>query len=433
MPYEDALGRFKQIIGESAWHRLLTRLAEVNRHIRSRGIVSMQDIAGNLAGVGADLLTGYSYGEFYDWDLYFENIYMSYYGISRYCRTNLEEFLNRQLACGFVARTLVNPRWRQHFKPFLAQTALLGCQQTGDYRWLKDKVYHRLQHYLDYWFWYSDFDHNGLSVWDSADHSGMDNQTSRAGELSTMAVEGVDLNCYLVRELQAMARLAGQLGYEHDKASFEQHAQVLIDLINTILWDEEDGFYYDRHERRGELVRVKSVAGFIPLWLGIVPPDRARRLVHEHLHNPNEFWLPSPIATYAKTEPDYYQEKRGQECNWRGTAWVPINYMIFHGLVKHGFATLAEELTYRTFDMVLSEETTREYYNAETGTGQGLHPFWGWSTLAYFMPLEYELGYDPTDLVTPQIRALGSDVLGISFGNERRPAPSGEESNKRLI
>jgi hypothetical protein len=38
---------------------------------------------------------------------------------------------------------------------------------------------------------------------------------------------------------------------------------------------------------------------------------------------------------------------------------------------------------------------TREYYNAETGTGQGLNPFWGWSTLAYAMLLELEMGTTP--------------------------------------
>ena len=40
----------------------------------------------------------------------------------------------------------------------------------------------------------------------------------------------------------------------------------------------------------------------------------------------------------------------------------------------------------------------REFYNGETGSGQGLNPFWGWSTLAYLMPVEYQLKYDPTDL-----------------------------------
>jgi hypothetical protein len=411
---QPPLTAFQTRIGPGNWERLLARLNEVNAHLRQSGIRSLTQITGSLAGVGSELLTGYSYGEFYDWDLYFENLYLSYFGVHRYCRTNLEEFLKRQLASGFVARTLVNPRWRQHFKPFLAQIALLGCRQSGDFAWLKWNQYERLKKYLDYWFWYGDHDRNGLPVWDSADHSGMDNQISRAGELFSEAVEGVDLACYLLRELQAMALIAAELGQPADAETFTRHASRLTALINETFWDERDGFYYDRHERRGELVRVKSATGFTPLWAGIVPPERAKRLVEDHLHNPDEFWLPYPIASYAKTEPDYYQERKSDECNWRGTAWVPINYMAFHGLIKHGYRDLAGELAYRTFEMALREETTREYYNAETGTGQGLYPFWGWSTLAYLMPLEFELEYDPTHLSAP-IRPIACELLGLSF------------------
>jgi putative isomerase len=94
---------------------------------------------------------------------------------------------------------------------------------------------------------------------------------------------------------------------------------------------------------------------------------------------------------------------------------VPTNYMLFHGLLKQGYREVAEDLAYKTFWMVLNEEATREYYNAETGCGQGLNPFWGWSTLGYLMPLEYELGYDPTDLENENIMAIGMDLPGIAF------------------
>lgn len=397
-------------IGEDGRRRLQKRLNELNGAIRARGIRSYQG--------QSDLLTGYSYGEFYDWDMYFENIYLSYYGIGRYCRANVEAFLDRQLACGFVARTLVKPRYRQHFKPFLAQTALLGARQSGTFEWLRGTYFDRLTKYLAYWFHYCDLDNNGLAVWDSADHSGMDNQDSRAGIMDSMEVEGVDLNCYLVRELRALSLIADRLGRTSDARRFDDHARRLETSINEVFWDENDGFYYDRNEKTGERVRVKSVAGFIPLWLGIVPRDRARRLVQEHLVNEKEFWLACPVASYAGTEPDYYQQRRAGECNWCGPMWVPTNYMIFHGLRYHGFDEIARKLAYTSFAVVLNEETTREYYNAETGMGQGLNPFWGWSSLAYLMPLEYELDYDPTSLETTGIAAIAREHLGAGISLE---------------
>jgi neutral trehalase len=230
-----------------------------------------------------------------------------------------------------------------------------------------------------------------------------------------MTMEGADLNSYLVRELRAMIILAESLGYSQDCETFREHAGRLGRLVNDLLWHDEDGFYYDRNERTGQPVKVKSVAGFMPLWAGIVPADRAERIIRQHLINPDEFWLAYPIAGYARTEPDYYQERYVSECNWRGTTWVPTNYAVFHGLMRLGYTEIAEQLAYRTFEMALREETTREYYNAETGSGQGLNPFWGWSALAYFMPLEFEMNYDPTDVETRGIVPLASAALGLDF------------------
>ena len=402
----------REKIGEARWLRLESRLHELNRHIATRGVSLYRK---------AEVLTGYSQGTLFDWDLYFENIYLSYYGVARYCRTNLEAFLDRQLPCGFVPRSLVRERWRQHFKPFLAQIALLGSRQTGRYDWLEGRYYDRLRKYLDHWFRHWDFDRNGLCAWDSADHTGMDNQYSRAGEVGSLTTEGVDLNCYLVRELLAMEKLAAQFGYADDVTQFREHAQQLSELINGTFWDEDDGFYYDRNERTGDRARVKSVAGFMPLWAGIVPRDRARRLVNEHLMNPDEFWLKYPVPSYAKTEADYYQLRRGDECNWCGPTWIPTNYMVFHGLMKQGFRETAKDLAYRTFDLVLGEETTREYYNAETGVGQGQNPFWGWSSLGYFMPFEYELDYDPTAIENGELRPIATEIPAMSFPAVPRP------------
>lgn len=349
---------------------------------------------------GRKCLTGYSYRELYDWDLYFENLFLCYAGEWQYCVSGVETFLDSQLPSGFVSRTagVMYQKPRHHFKPFLAQTALLGSSQSGDFRWLSGKYYERLVKYLDYWFWYCDLDKNGLCVWDGSDHSGMDNQALRLGYDGVMEVEGVDLNCYLYRELCAMEVLSQKLGLVCNAVKYRKHADRLAKLINDVFWDEQDGFYYDRNERTGKPVSIKSIAGLLPLWLGIVPRDRAERLVKEHITNPEEFWLEYPLATWAKNEPGYYQQRLGDECAWMGATWIPTNYMVFHGLIRYGYRDIARELALKTYALAIGNPETREYYNGETGAGQGLNPFWGWSTLAYVMPAEFELGYDPTEL-----------------------------------
>jgi len=401
---------FEKIIGVEDYGRLSARLAAVNADIQKRGLHDFPQSQGKL-------LTGYEYGEFYDWDLYFENIYLSYYGVNQYDFTNFKVFLDRQEPDGFISRTIgiKYPKPNQMFKPFLAQIAVLGSKQNGDdYEWLRGNYYARLGKYLDRWFAY-DGDHNGLPVWNSSDASGMDNQMSRSGNLDTSQDEGVDLACYLVRELRAMAVIAEKLGDAAGHKAYTEHADCLAKAINKVFWDEEDGFYYDRNEKTGKQIRVKSVAGFMPLWAGVATREQADRLVRDHLLNKDEFWLTFPVATYAKTEPDFYQGSRTGECNWRGPVWVPANYMIFHGLLQYGYRGPAKELATKSFKMALEmNDNTREYYDSDTGKGNGMNPFWGWSALAYIMPLDYATSYDPMDL-TGKVKPLLKERLGIDF------------------
>ena len=411
---KSAADQLKAVVGSEDVEELRSRLVDLNGDIHTRGLH-------DFPGASGQMITGYAYGEYYDWDLYFENIYLSYYGISKYNLTNFKVFLDRQLTDGFVSRTIgvTYPKPTQMFKPFLAQIAVLGSKQNGDdYEWLRDRYYERLQKYLKRWFEY-DTDGNGLPVWNSSDASGMDNQISRAGDLDSYQDEGVDLACYLYRELEAMQIIADKLGKSEDAKSYGAHAKQLAAAINKVFWDEKDGFYYDRNQKTGRQIRVKSVVAFLPLWAGIASHEQARRLVNDHLLNRNEFWLKYPVATYAKTEPDFYEGSKSGECNWRGTTWIPTNYMIMHGLIDYGFRDEARQLAFKTFHMALDENpVTREYYNSDSGRGNGMNPFWGWSSLAYVMPLDFAEHYNPMDL-HGKIRPLLKQDLDISFADPK--------------
>jgi len=387
---------------------LRSQLSEVDE-LMQNGIFTDTD-------TGRKYFTGYSYKTLYDWDQYFESIVQVYMGwSSELIRNGVTIFLDHQHESGHIDRSVPTNEFHapEHVKPFLSQIAWLVYRAYGEKDWILDSRYFtRLQRYLDYWLEEMDGNHNGLSEWMSAPHTGMDNQHERCGWWLDRFSEGVDLNCYLVRECQAFSRLAELRGEDSLSQEYLQKSSQLAGRIRTLMWDDTDGFFYDRNARfgedlmsrhaswasminnkPGELIKVKSISAFTPLWAGVATKEQARKLVYDYLINPREFWTPYPLATLARSERWYSQDWLPADlgCNWRAKVWIPTNYMVYHGLRRYGYHQLATLLAYETLKLVRMSGN-REYYDAEDGMGCGLDPFWGWSLLAHFM--EYEESLD---------------------------------------
>ncbi len=342
---------------------------------------------------GLSYFSGYSYQYQYDWDLYFETLLQLYMGWdATYPKNGIKLFLDHQREDGFIARSVPSnaEHDNEHVKPFLAQTAMLIFDQIGEVDWLLENNYfEKLQNYLDYWLINMDGSDTGLSDWMSAPHTGMDTQHERAGYWRDRVSKGVDLNCYLVLECEAFAALAHLLEKKDLADEYSGKADELKQRIRSMMWDEEDGFFYDLnarvltamkeqgvqdHEavvfetepfsrfapwgsqlnrpwrkwgdatqrfRKGEppFIRVKTAAGLMPLWAGVATQEQAERLVREHLLNEDEFWSTYPVAVMSRSEPTYaeqaYQMDTG--CSWRGNVWIPVNHMLYHGLKRYGF------------------------------------------------------------------------------------------------
>ena len=368
---------------------------------------------------GREYFTGYSYNTLYDWDQYFDAIVQLYLDWdTKYIKNGIKIFLDHQREDGFIMRRIQAPitpeekakispeithiteeENKEMIKPFLSQIIFLLYKHERDLTWLTPDDYNRLKKYINYWIDQAKSHENGLAVWNSAPHSGMDDQVERAGGWGACVSQGVDLNSFLYRECRAFSFLADLFQKKDDTLYFSAEAEHLKNQVRTILWCEEDGFFYDFRLDSGKLVRVKSSVGFAPLWAGIATKNQAERLVREHLLNPAEFWRAFPIPSYAANQTCYREERLPGDvgCNWRAQTWIPVNYYVAHGLADYGYVDIFRQLSFKTYKMV-KKIGEREYYNTDSCTGKGLNPFWGWSLLAYFMPMEAELGYDPTKL-----------------------------------
>ncbi len=352
---------------------------------------------------GKPYYTGYAYATLYDWDQYFETIIQLYLGWpTDYARSGVEIFLDIQKENGHIQRSSkgCEEQLSEHVKPFLAQICLLLYNRDGHVNFLCDNdyfYYRHMQKYLDYWLLRPENWH-GLAFWDSAPHSGMDNQHERAGYWYDSYCCGVDLNSYLVRECRAFALLARLFGRTEDAARYEAHADRLTDAIRTYLWNGEDGFFYDVDRRTGKQIPLRYIGSFATMWAGVADSEMASAMVR-YLQDPAEFnrgfLYPAMSAAMPGYTEDYLPGDLG--CNWRANTWIPTNYYVFEALRTYGYGDMAAHLANETYRQV-KRIGDREYYGTESQTGCGLDPFWGWSLVAYCMPYENESGFDPTAL-----------------------------------
>lgn len=367
------------------------------------------------SGAGADRQAGV-YEQQYDWDAFFEGVALCYDRGERAeaFRDAMLNFLHFTSAAGFTPRTLSPEKFwdfPDHMKPFLAQGCLLASRATDGVGWLEEWAFDRILANLSYWDANRRGGH-GLFMWRSSLESGVDNNATTVNT-QDFYCESVDVNAYLVREYRAAAELARLLDRERDAKRLAAEADELARRMNVVLWDDEEGFYFDVvsvSDAPVDRVRIKSWTCLTPLWAGVASDEQAKRVVERHLLDPNVFWGPFGVPSLARSERLYNQAKRGllyidvehrrwEVSNWQGPVWIVANWQIMHGLLRYGCRERAIELARKIDDLVTADiEKTggmHENYDAETGVGLWSPNFGSWNMLAARMLEEAETGHDP--------------------------------------
>jgi hypothetical protein len=151
------------------------------------------------------------------------------------------------------------------------------------------------------------------------------------------------------------------------------------------LYDERRGLFHQlvrgRRQEKAERHPVVTWSALSPLALPDLPEDVGRRLVEEHLLDPQTFWLPVPPPSVAADEPGFSRRDRLLFLRryWRGPTWVNAAWLLWLGLVRLGYDAEARKMGQRLIRTVL-REGLREYYDPYTGSGMGAIDF-SWSAL----------------------------------------------------
>jgi len=196
----------------------------------------------------------------------------------------------------------------------------------------------------------------------------------------------VDLNCYMVLTYRSLAAMAERLSLPDDKRGWLAKAEALGKRINENLWDDGAKAYVDRDRASKKFSGVLTPASFMPLFVKIAAPERAKAM-HELAKDPKKFFPGFPCVAYD--DPNYRSD-----AYWRGPAWVNISYMALKGLKNYGYNATAQTCREQLLKWCnQNQDHLWEYYDSKSGKGIGGQQY-GWT--AAFV-IEFIVNWDSAD------------------------------------
>lgn len=343
-------------------------------------------------------------------------------------------------------------------KPPLAAWAVYNAYiESGDAEFLEE-MYPKLAAYHNWWYTNRDIDGNGVAEYGAMVHdahyqydengeiltdengkplvdseavieaaaweSGMDNAprfdvsgngpedvgtlvyevTDEEGQVVgyTINQESVDLNSYLYAEKGYLKSMAEALGLEEDAAKYAEEAAALKDYINTNMYDEETGFYYDLQinedgsEKKLLVNRGKGCEGWLPLWAKVATQEQADRVV-ENMLDEEKFNLTVPLPV-TSADNDMFDPNK----YWRGPVWMDQAMFGIEGMKNYGYSEETVELVEKMFlnaEGLMGDGPIRENYNPVTGEGLHTKNF-SWSAASFYLLYENVLAGDGTTCQT---------------------------------
>ena len=325
--------------------------------------------------------------------------------------------------CVHRAELCFKSREAEPAKPVMAQFALRAMRALGPSgpAWLeRQRVLERVVCFIR--FLEREYTGlHGLFLTHSSLQSGFDSDVLTAG-FPDRSVEGPDTNAFMVLEYRALAEMARTLHSDAAAAEWVEKAQRLAELIERLMWFEDDrgGRYvalrwlHGVGSLEGEIVRSVDPSGalkpsrswtcFLPLYAGVPSVERARRIISRVL-DPTSYWGPWGVRTAPADDPLFQQARRallfdrkkdarGPVSNWSGPVWILSSYYIATALAAYGFKAQARELAIKTARLLAQglarEGVLRECYD---DSGRGLWPIRGtfisWNVLALTLLREH--------------------------------------------
>jgi hypothetical protein len=230
-------------------------------------------------------------------------------------------------------------------------------------------------------------------------------------ETGTLTMNCLDLNSLYALDAWCLSQIANILNKREEYESFLDEYEKMKDLINNHLWNQREGFYFDRYWD-GRFSTRKAASNFFPL-LARIPDEPRARLMRKHLLNPKEFWGEYVIPSISRDDPAFKDQQY-----WRGTIWPPTNYLVYQGLKAYGFDAEASEFARKSSALFMRSwinfQLCPENFDSRTGEAGG-ERYQSWGPLFALIAVEEYLDFTPWEgfrfgLINPERKGKLSRV-----------------------
>jgi len=143
----------------------------------------------------------------------------------------------------------------------------------------------------------------------------------------------VDLNALLYKYETDFARAARIFDDKREAAKWDQAADARKKTMHKLMWDRLRGLYYDYNYVKEKRGTVSSLAGYFPMWAGMVSDDQAASMVKALRRFENKGGLATtdalPVGQFVLgSMPTQWAYPNG---------WAPLQYIVIHALERYGY------------------------------------------------------------------------------------------------